>query len=1045
MSLPTAAPAPSGGPRLPDPLPLVGRAAELATLEKLLESEGEDRQVLFLRGEGGVGKSRLASELASRAKGRGWSVAHGRAYPVETGTPYAIFSDAWLPVLREMDESTITVLSRGGDAELRLLFPALAAGAPGAAADASTEPDEFRTRLMWNFAEFVKRMSSRSPVLCILEDLQWADGSSLELVHFLARQTRGAAVVIVCTYNDQERDRAARLVQTERSLAGIGAAAVMALDPLNRDQVAELVARTFATDIEVVRDYSGVLFGWTRGNPFFVEEILKSMVTAGRLRLDRSTWIGWDSKQVDMPPSIRDAILVRMYHCSDQASEMAKRASIVGVRVPYALLERVSGLGSEGTLAAIGELRAQGIFDESTTNGEVVYDFHHPLVRQTLYDEVGLQEARILHGVVAEALESLHGDRAEAHADQLAYHFARADGGEPQSKATRYLVAAGRRALDRRADREAIDYLENALERSRRGPSNGSGAVGAVIPMLARAHTHVGDFDTAARLWHEALEKLESGAPDYADACRSLGITYVWLGRHDSSERYFSMGLDAAEAARDREAKVRLLVARAHGLHELGRGNEALEMLMRALPIAEEIGDAALLARVHRALTLLHVWVGPPDKALEHGQRAIDLARQVGDLGIEFWARWALAVLTGMRGDTVRMADAIEEVNAIADTLRSPVLRLWTADMSIELAHGTGDWDTGIARGEKAIALARSLNQRTLLPRLLVWISQIYIARNELARAGELVHEAAEMAGIGDESRVVDVHLVVPAYIGLAHYKLALGDFENAIADAEKGLEIAEGTGYILWAMHLLLPLLAEACLWADHIDRAEDVGRRMRAHATPLDHVLGLRWADAIDSLVQWKRGDPAGAARRMRPSADALEEIPMLWPATRLRRQLAGRLFDIGNIEEGRRELDRVHEICVKLRAGIELEKTRIMYRENGLRPPSLPSPDGPLGLTPTETRVAILVTAGLSNGEAAAALGSSTRTVSTHLRNIYLKLEIGGTGARARLGNLARRAGLMSPESLKSNLANFSGGWSRSRLVQRLKEAGFLGLEP
>jgi DNA-binding CsgD family transcriptional regulator len=1038
----TAAASAPGGRSLPDPLPLVGRAAELARLEALLEGDAKGRRALFVRGEGGVGKSRLVAELAERAKRRSWSLAHGRAYPVETGTPYAIFSDAWLPVLRELDQSTLTVLSRGGDAELRLLFPALVAGPLEGAADASAEPDEFRTRLMWNFAEFVKRLGSRTPVLCILEDLQWADASSLELVHFLARQTQGAPVVIVCTYNDQERDRSPRLVDTERSLVSIGVADVLRLDPLTREQVTELVGRTFSVDTGVVRDFSSTLYAWTRGNPFFVEEILKSMAASGRLRREGGTWVGWNSEDLGMPGSVRDTILGRMHRCSEDAREMANRAAIIGMRASYPLLERVCRFDPERALAALGELRSQSMLEERMEDGEVVYDFRHPLVRQTLYEEVGLQEARNLHGVVAETIEELLGDGAEEQADQLAFHYTRADGKGLREKATRYLIAAGRRALDRRADHEAIDYLSAGLERSGKDGTDGQSMLTEIVPMLARAHTHLGHFDAAADLWTSALDVVPGGTAEYATICRTLGLTNVWRGRHDAAEAHFRKGMDAAQAAGDERATVRLLVAQAHGLHELGRGGEALEILARALPVAEGVGDPALLARVHRALSLLRVWVGPPEAAIEHGERAIELARQAGDQGIEFWARWGLAVLRGMRGDTRRMAAAIDEVNEIADKIRSPVLRLWTADMSLELAHATGDWDAGIANGERAISLARALNQRTLLPRLLVWISQMYIARNEVDRARELVDEAAQMAGIGDDSRAVDVHLVVPAYIGLAHYKLALGDFEDAIADAEKGLEIAEGTGFILWAIHLLLPVLAEACLWAGHIDRAEHVAKRIREHAERIDHRLGRAWADGCDSLVQWKRGDSAGAAGLMRAAADDLEEIPMIWPATRLRRQLAGRLFEIGALEEGRRELDRVHEVCVRLRAGLELEKARGMYRENGLRPPPLPTPTGPLGLTPTETQVAILVTAGQTNGECADVLGSSVRTVGTHLHNIYKKLGIGGNGARAKLGHRIREeASLLSRESLSSIFQEAGVDLDRSGLAELFREAGIL----
>jgi len=995
---------------LPDPLPLVGRTDELARLESLMEGDKEDSRIVFVRGEPGVGKTRLANELARRARGRSWEVAYGRAYPVEAGTPYSIFSDAWLPTLNAMDSSTLTVLSRGGEAQLRYLFPALGPAEEEPMLGSSAEPEEFRTRLMWNFAEFMKRYAARAPVLCVLDDVQWADDSSVELMHFLARQIVGHPILIVCTYNDRARESSRALMDAERSLTSIGAGEVLRLEALSRPQVGELVARSFGVDADVVRDFSAVLYGWTRGNTFFVEEILKALVSTGRLRLESGAWIGWDAKNFDLPGSIRDAIMSRLASFGDVARKVVETASIVGTRMTYDVLESITDLGSDEILDGLEELCSNGILEEEDDDGRIVYDFRYPLIRQTLYDEFGLQRVRALHGAVAEALEDHYGSEAEDHADELAFHFARTHGHRLRDKAARYLMAAGRKAFGRRADQEAISYFEAALDRIDRDTEDGREALGELLPLLARSHTHVGHFDEAVELWTSTLADVDEEDAEYAGIRRALGLTHVWRGDHEAAAESFEAGRESAKANEDRPATIRLLVAEAHGLHELGRAEAALEALHEALPLADELGDAGLLARVHRALALLHVWVGPPEKAEEHGHRAIELAREVGSPSIEFWARWGLAVLTGMRGDTDGMAKAIDEVTEIADRLRSPVLRLWTADMAVELAYGRGDWDTGVAKGEQAIAMARSLNQRTLLPRLLVWTSQFHVARGDLERAEELIEEAVGMAGIRDEELSRDVHQVVPTYTGLAFYRVALGDFEDAIDAAEKGLQIAEGTGYILWALHQLLPILAEACLWAGHIDRAEEVGKRLREHAERIDHRLGRAWADACDSLVIWKRGDAGGAVDLMRAAADDLESIPMIWPATRLRRQLAGRLHEIGRREEALGELDRVHAVCVRVRAGLELEKTRGMYREMDVRPPPVPTSDNELGLTPTELKVAELVAQGLSNKATASELSCATRTVSTHLSNAYAKLEIGGPGARMRLGKLMREAELV-----------------------------------
>ena len=576
----------------PTLLPLVGRAAELAHLEAAMEADNAGTSIVFVRGEGGVGKSRLVAELADLAERRSWSVVQGRAYPVGAGVPYAVFADGWVPVLNSMESSTLTVLTRGGESELSYLFPALGDGSHALERSPSGEPDEFRTRLMWNFAEFLKRYASRSPLLCVLEDLQWADESSLELLHFVARQLSGAPVLFVGTYNDQERDACRALVKAERSLEAVGAGTVLHLHALTREHVGELVSRTFGASPDVVRDFAGVLYGWTRGNSFFIEAILNQLVSSGRLSRESGAWVGWDAKEFGMPASVRDAIMTRVAEFDDDTRTVLEMAAVLGSRVSFGVLESVTERDAAAVLRSVEALCSAGILEERSVGPDIVYDFRHPLVRQTLYDELGLQRGRILHGVVADAMESYYGAKAPEHADELAYHFARTDGHRLRNKAVEYLAVAGIDALARRADQEAIAYLESALERS--GPAD-QDATRSIIPALARAHTHVGSFDSAARLWEHALDQLPEGDPERASILRALGMTNVWRGRHSVAAEHFDAGLDVARSAGQPAAVVRLLVAKAHGLHEVGEGSAALSVLAEALPLAEEIGDPGLL------------------------------------------------------------------------------------------------------------------------------------------------------------------------------------------------------------------------------------------------------------------------------------------------------------------------------------------------------------------------------------------------------------------------------------------------------------------
>ena len=214
-------------------LPLIGRATELSMLGQALTNTAAGRgYTVILAGEGGIGKTRLAKAAAEQAERRSWQVALGRAYPVETGVPYALFSDALLPMLRKLDSSTLQVLTRGGSAELAYLFPALAPAQERMSSSvARGDPAEFKARLLWNFTQFLVRLSAKQPLVLVLENLQWADAASLELLHFVARQISQEKLLLLCTYNATERDLNPTLRTTEQSLVTLGVAQVHQLRP----------------------------------------------------------------------------------------------------------------------------------------------------------------------------------------------------------------------------------------------------------------------------------------------------------------------------------------------------------------------------------------------------------------------------------------------------------------------------------------------------------------------------------------------------------------------------------------------------------------------------------------------------------------------------------------------------------------------------------------------------------------------------------------------------------------------------------------------
>jgi len=976
----------------------------------LADADAGRGRTFFIVGESGIGKTFLVASIAEQAAQRGFTVATGRAYPVESGVPYSVFSDALLPVLRTIEPSVLTLLTRGGMAELVQLFPALDQGARGSST-VRGDPSELKARLLWNFAQFLSRFAAKKPLLIVLENLQWADSASLEMLHFVARQIGGDRVLLIGTHNDPEHRTNPPLRATEQSLKSLGNAQRIRLAPLSAAAITELLSRSFGTDAARTHDFAERLHRWTGGNPFFIAETIQALVEHGQLREGPNGWIGWDVEDLHVPATIRDAVLARLADLGTRARRLADTMAVLGTRATHDELAAVSGLDHDSLISAIDELRGSDVLTEREDGADIVYDFSHPLLQETLYSEIGLARTRTLHGAIAEALEHLYGSRAMAHAGELAFHYARGDTRRLATKAVEYLRAAGRNASAKYANREAGDYLTAALAIAEEDRSDASFEL---VTDLARVRQRLGDYAGALALWHRALAAAQTAdnAARIASIERSIGLAHYWSGAHAEALVHYDAATDAAHRAGDRLLEARVLIAKASCLQAVGKSAESRDVVERALAIAETVADDALLARVHRSLLLLYLWLGPAEKAYEHGERAIELAEASGQRAVAWSAHWALAVLTGLTGKSEETRRHLNDAHRIADELRSPLFRVWTSEIEIEYLAGIGDWDTGVALAERTITTARSLGQRTLLPRTLVWAGLLYLGRGDIERGKACVDEAWDLATGNDQSSAGrDVFSVVPAHIGRAAYHLTMGHYADAILVGQHGLKIADRSGYVVWALHRLMPIIAEASLWANDIRRAKTIAARMRRDSMILGQRLGLAWADACDALVEMLHGDKEKAVSLLQGAVDALEAIPYVPHAARLRRQLGRVLAETGDREGAMRELRRAHEVFAHLGAQRELDATREQLRELGARPPTRSVTQGVAGLTGREVEIVRLVAARRSNKEIGVALGISARTASTHLSNIFAKL---GVESRGELADLAREAGLLDAGS-------------------------------
>ena len=393
----------------------VGRAAELAALEAALAATAEGRpEVVLVGGEAGVGKTRLIAELAGRAAADGMLVASGGCVELTAGTaPYLAFTEALRDLGRAVGPRAWERMCAGAPPELASLLPG-ASGAPGEGAGAAA-----RGRLLGQAHDLLAEVASTAPLLLVLEDVHWADRSTLDLAAYLARAVRGERIALVATYRSDEAPRRPVLRAWLAELARADGVRRIELDPFGEAEIAELLDADPATAASIARR-SG-------GNAFLAEELYEA---------------GGD----DLPSSVRDLLSTRIAALSPPSQAVLRAAAAAGARVDDDLLAELVELPPPELAAALREALAHQLLTTDPRDGRLA--FRHELVREAAYAELLPGERRRLHAACARVLEERPelGESPASAAASVARHW---DAAGRRRPGARRLPARGRRRAAR--------------------------------------------------------------------------------------------------------------------------------------------------------------------------------------------------------------------------------------------------------------------------------------------------------------------------------------------------------------------------------------------------------------------------------------------------------------------------------------------------------------------------------------------------------------------------------------------------------------------
>jgi len=428
---------------------LVGRDSEVSTLEDaLLSALRGDGGVVIVGGEAGMGKTRLVNAVAGRARRLGCVVISGGCSEAELSLPYLPFLEAIGNYLAAAEVGPLRERLGSATDELAQLFPQL-----GRPASSAGDAAQAKMRLFESMLMLLRDAARSRALLLILEDLQWADPATRELLDYATRRLRSTSVLVIATYRTDEMHRKHALLPTIQGWRRNGQVELIDLSPLDGERVADMVCAIFEEG-SISDEFRDFLHDRSEGNPFVVEEMLRDALDRGDIF---RTETGWDRKplaEIRIPPTVRDTILQRLERLSNSDVAVLSAASVMGRSFDIESLAEVARVDEGVVLSALeASVNAQLIELEDRVSGR--YRFRHALTREAIYEDLVVPRRQQLHSRIADVLS----DRPQRAAVDLANHLFLA--GRNQ-EAVAMCVTAAEDAIRAVAYRDAAELLERA-------------------------------------------------------------------------------------------------------------------------------------------------------------------------------------------------------------------------------------------------------------------------------------------------------------------------------------------------------------------------------------------------------------------------------------------------------------------------------------------------------------------------------------------------------------------------------------------------------
>jgi len=728
---------------------IVGRTPDLEMLKQHLnEAQSGHGRTLLLAGESGIGKSCLVAETKTLADQNGLTIFQGNCFEPDRVIPYAPILD----LLRAYIRTNSLELLKPYASELVKLVPELETLLPNVIPSPPLEPAQEKLRYFETLDNCIGRELVRS--LVIIEDIHWCDDTSLEYLLRFAQRIPHTSTLLLLTYRNDELNPSLRHFLAELDHARL--ASEMTLNRLSQADGEKMIAAIFNQEQPVKPEFAEAIHSLTDGNPFFIEETLKALITSGDIYYGIGGWTRKPINELQIPRTVQDAVQRRIDPLADETKQLLILAAAAGRRFDFELLQRLTELSEDDLLKRVKELiAAQLVIEESAD----YFLFRHALTRQAIYSQLLVRERHGLHRQIAETLQDMNDTTNNGRVAELAYHTYEAGLWEGALRFSQQAAEIAQHRLY--TPSAALEHYNRAFE--------AASHIEIPIPLIlfherGQMHEIVGEFELALSDYESELSEARVRADPQGEWQALMDLGFLTASRdYAKAGDYFQAALAITSGLSDPAIVAQTLNRVGNWYFNIGQSTGALRYHMEAARIFESLNDKRGLAATHDLLGITNLVECNLPQYATHYEKAMTLFQELDDRG---------GFISSLTIYATRGADYLACVAA-------PVL---------------APLEDRLRDGQQALEIAQQMGARPAETLGKLWLGLSLASSGQYSQGLELIRAGLDLATSIDHR-----HFMATGYMILGAFHLDIFALRQAHTHLEQARSLAKETGSFIW------------------------------------------------------------------------------------------------------------------------------------------------------------------------------------------------------------------------------------------------------